>query len=113
MSILRDLVARDEDIDGLSMVKASWARMWEDGSVVVANDPSWKTLAEMACAARRALLNGLEALAIHDDPTKSVSCAHRLKMLCLSECAQSTESYVAESSGVGEVLTHPARAVGR
>jgi len=54
--IIRDALAADAPLDGLSLVEALWARMCagtrEDGGGIAANDPFWETLNSHAIAAR-------------------------------------------------------------
>jgi len=46
--IIRDALAADAPIEGLTLVEALWARMCaatrEDGSAIAANDPFWDIL---------------------------------------------------------------------
>src|SRR6056297_310617 len=56
LPILRDALASDLSVDGLSLVEALWARMCEgtreDGSEIVPNDPNWDALRAAAHTAR-------------------------------------------------------------
>lgn len=54
--IIRDAIANDTALDGLTLVEALWARMCagtrEDGSKIEPNDPFWDTLVAAAQAAK-------------------------------------------------------------
>ena len=55
LPILRDAIAAEETIEGLSLVEALWAHMCagrrEDGTLIEPNDPEWDDLHEAAKAA--------------------------------------------------------------
>ncbi|WP_372838183.1 mannitol dehydrogenase family protein [Phaeovulum sp.] len=56
LPILRDALAADMSVEGLSLVEALWARMCagtrEDGTAITPNDPNWNALQAAAMAAK-------------------------------------------------------------
>jgi mannitol 2-dehydrogenase len=54
--IIRDALAKDAPVEGLTLVEALWARMCagtrEDGSEIAPNDPAWDNLVAVAKSAK-------------------------------------------------------------
>ena len=71
LPILRDALAADGSVEGLSLVEALWARMCagtrEDGSAIEANDPFWDELVETALRAKSEPLAWLEMRQTYGD----------------------------------------------
>jgi mannitol 2-dehydrogenase len=71
LPILRERLAGGDDVIGLALVEALWARMCtgarEDGSAIEPNDPNWAALSEAAAAARDRPRAWLEQRSLYGD----------------------------------------------
>ncbi len=109
LPVLRDAVAADGSVDGLSLVEALWARMCagtrEDGSVIEPNDPMWASLTAAADAARASPRVWLAQAQFYGDLAEDAGFAAKFEHWLAKIWAEGTEAtlaaYVAEPDPQG------------
>ncbi len=100
--VIRDALVADGQIEGLALSQAIWARMCEgtrkDGTIIVANDPIWDTLTDVAKAARSNPVLWLEQHALYGNLAGNTdfreAFTHWLSMIWLEGAEAALRSYI-------------------